>query len=342
MPSVETVHLADFTPPGRTQPWPSARIAVNQVSVVIPCYNAARYVAATLRSVLSQTGVEMQVIVVDDGSTDGSAELVRSQFPDVALVQQPNQGVAAARNRGVQHAVHDWVAFVDADDIWLPGKLQAQLHLLSAHPQARMAYTSWQVWTSDDPEPAREWLSEVQAGGDKMPTWIGPSGWIYPELLLICEVWTSTVLARRSLLEELGGFDPTLRIGEDWDLWLRASRVTQILQVPKPLALYRMHPDSITKAPPDVNFKHLVLSRAVGRWGYVGPDGRSVSKVAFRRSQARTWSDLAVARMKAGDLARARCDAAMAVRTAPGYRRGWTVLAKTLVQSIMRDRVSLG
>lgn len=307
---------------------------VATISVVIPCYNAERYIGATLRSVLAQSLRPAEVIVVDDGSSDGSADVVRSGFPGVTLLRQPNQGVAAARNHGIEHAGGDWIAFVDADDIWLPGKLAAQWALLQAHPEARIAYSAWQVWQSTEPEPPPELLAELAARADDAARWQGASGWIYPELLLDCVVWTSTVLAQRSLLRELGGFDAALRIGEDYDLWLRASRVTPILRVPRPGALYRLHPASITKGAPARNHKGEVIGRALQRWGYQSPDGRSACRSEVNRGLARSWSDFGGAHLIGGDLPTARSAALTSLRLRPAQLLGWKVLAKAALGTL--------
>lgn len=305
-----------------------------RISIVVPCHNAERFVSATLRSVLAQQGFDLDVIVVDDGSTDGSADLVAKAFPSVTLLRQPNQGVAAARNAGIAQARHDWVAFVDADDIWLPGKLRAQWTALQSAPDARMVYTAWQVWTSADPEPSPQYLEQLGRLAAEEARWRGPSGWIYPQLLLDCVVWTSTVLVHRSVLDEVGTFDPALSIGEDWDLWLRASRVTPILRVCAPLALYRMHPASITKRPPDRNYKEEVIVRALQRWGYKSPDGAMASKSAVRRGLARTWSDIAGAQLLAGNVQNARRAAGRALRADPLQLTAWKLFAKTVMRSL--------
>lgn len=304
-----------------------------RISVVVPCFNAERYISATLRSVLGQGLSAIEVIVVDDGSQDASADLVQSRFPGVTLLRQPNQGVAAARNLGIAHASGEWVAFVDADDIWLPDKLAAQWALLQSNPEARMAYTAWQVWQSTDPGPPAQLVADLAAAAGDEARWAGASGWIYPELLLDCCVWTSTVLAQTALLRELGGFDSSLRIGEDYDLWLRASRVTPILRVPRPLALYRHHPSNVTKGVPKANHKGEVVTRALQRWGYQSPDGRRAREADVARGLARSWSDFAGAHLVGGNPTVARQAAMRAVRTAPLQWLGWAVLVKALGRS---------
>ena len=299
-------------------------------SVVIPCFNAERYILAAVRSVLAQGG-SVEVIVVDDGSSDGSVQAVRQSGLPVTLIEQRNQGVAVARNAGIAHARGRWVAFIDADDIWLPGKLDKQRRLLASNPGARMAYAAWQVWHSSDPQPAPELLARLKQQSADTARWQGPSGWIYPELLVDCVVWTSTVLAERSLFAEAARFDPGLRIGEDWDLWLRLSRLTPILRVCEPLALYRMHPASITRSVPERNFKAELIGRALASWGYEGPDGRMADRSVVDRGLARSWSDYAGAHLMAGDSARARQAALTAVRSDPAHMLGWKVLAKSLL-----------
>ena len=305
------------------------------ITVVIPCFNAGRYIAATLKSVLAQDIAGLEVVVVDDGSSDRSAALVRQNFPAVRLIEQANQGVASARNLGLHEARGEWVAFIDADDLWLPGKLQAQFELLRRNTRARMACTAWQVWTSIDPEPPAAYLAELRAQAGDVTRWQGPSGWIYPELLLDCVVWTSTVLAHRSVFEEVGVFDPDLRIGEDYDLWLRASRVTPILRAGQPYALYRMHPASITKGAPEANYGNVVVSRALARWGYAGPDGRSADKADVDRARAGTWSEFAAAHLAAGNIDRAREASLEAIRIDRWSSHGWRVLAKTMARSLL-------
>ena len=306
----------------------------SSISVVIPCYNAAPYLAATLDSVLAQDVAGLDVIVVDDGSSDGSAALVANNYPQVRLLRQSNAGIAAARNSGIAAARGDWVAFIDADDIWLPGKLRAQLEQLQAKPDCRLSYTAWQDWPSQAAGPAPHELAAVAASAADASRWDGASGWIYPQLLLDCVVWTSTVLVQRTLLAEIGGFDTSLRVGEDYDLWLRASRVTPIARVARPYALYRQHPASITRALPDDNYRAQVVSLALARWGLDSPDGQCAGRAAVRRGLAHSWSAHAGAHLQAGNLVRARASAWQALGQRGACLTAWIVLFKAGLRTL--------
>jgi glycosyltransferase involved in cell wall biosynthesis len=305
-----------------------------KISVVIPCYNATPYIAATIQSALAQDWPDLELVVVDDGSSDGSAELVQRLFPAVTLIRQSNQGVAAARNNGIAHAQGEWIAFLDADDIWLPGKLHAQWAALQAAPGTRMAYTAWQVWSSTEPAPQSAYLAQINAESGNTARWAGATGWVYPQLLLDCVVWTSTVLAHKSVFAEAGVFDPALRIGEDYDLWLRASRITPILRVPRPLALYRMHPNSITKSVPEKNFRALVVGRAISRWGYSSPDGCVAVQQVVDNALAKSWSDYAGAHLAVGNLTGARQAALLALRKNWRHTAGLKVWVKAAFRSV--------
>lgn len=307
------------------------------VSVVIPCYNAATWISATLRSVYAQEWSALEVLVVDDGSSDDSVERVVSEFPQVRVLKQRNAGVAAARNAGIQAAKGHWVAFLDADDHWLPGKLRAQMDLLRGQQDAGMAYCSWVTWASLDLEPTSQLLDSLCRNETDLKLWDGPSGWIYADLLVGCSVWTSTVVIRKDLLLDLGGFDTSLRIGEDYDLWLRASRVTPILRVKRPLALYRLHPGSLTKQAPVANYEAAVVDRALAKWGYVDPNGRSADPGAVAQSLARTWHAFGAANLKAGHPKIAWASARRALELDRWQRGNWKLAMKALAMAAWRS-----
>lgn len=305
--------------------WPS-------ISVVIPCFNAEKYIVSTINTVLNQRWPNLEIVVVDDGSKDNSVNVVLAAFPDVLVIRQSNQGVAAARNNGIAHAKGDWIAFLDADDIWLEGKLICQWEQLQSNPDARMNYTAWMEWRSVESTPPLELITQLKTQNDNALAWDGPSGWIYSELLLDCAVWTSTVLMHRSLFSEIGNFDRTLRIGEDYDLWLRASRVTKILRVPKPLALYRIHPASITKSVPARNYQGIVVQRALDQWGLRSPDNTIANRRDVYKSLARTWANYGSACLVAGKPKEAWSSGVTSLSTYWRQTAGWKILVKSMSQ----------
>lgn len=182
------------------------------VSVVIPAYNAAAHISEALESLRAQTCREMEVIVVDDGSVDDTHGIIARDFPEVRCIRQSNAGASSARNRGVQEARGEWVAFLDADDAWHPDKLRAQLALMQRHPGVRLCRT----WGSETP------LSDtgsLQSGSDGLPAHeLLPS---MASTLLNPYFTTSTVMVRRDAFLQVGGFDTSLKIAEDIDLYLR-------------------------------------------------------------------------------------------------------------------------
>lgn len=199
------------------------------VSVVIPAFNAAGILPAAIASAQGDPAPG-EIIVVDDGSTDGTANAAAG-YAGVRVVRQDNAGPAAARNRGLAEAAGDWVAFLDADDRWLPGKLAAQLAVLRAHPATVLVAGDW---VRNGPGPV------VPAGAPTSPI-------SYRELLELNRFQTSTVLARRDVLRRLGGFDPGLDVAEDWDMWLRTAREGPVLKLDVPVVVYADTPGGVSK-----------------------------------------------------------------------------------------------
>lgn len=251
------------------------------VSVIMPCYNNASYVGAALESVLSQDYPNFEVIVVDDGSTDNSVAVLE-QFGDrITVIQQPNQGPAAARNNGLKAASGKYVAFNDSDDFWLPGKLSAQITYLEQNPDIGLCYCDWAVWNSE--VPFNEMTSRFTRREQKLQTDPDYTGWLYLQLLEDSIIHTITAVIRRKVLDDIGLFNADYRIGEDHDLWLRISYNYKIAKLKHVFALYRDNPTSITKGVQSQNFSLLVLQSALKKYGLSCPSGEKISQDQVNR-----------------------------------------------------------
>ncbi len=180
------------------------------VSVIIPAFNRAWCLGETLQSVLDQTFKNFEVIVVDDGSTDGTSTILH-QFLQVRVHRWgDNRGVSAARNRGIQVARGEWICFLDSDDQWVQNKLQAQVDWTQAHPESPACYTD-EIWIRNGVR-VNPKNKHRKYSGD-----------IFRQCLPLCIISPSSIMMRASVLETIGGFDTDLAACEDYDLWLRLT-----------------------------------------------------------------------------------------------------------------------
>ncbi len=246
------------------------------VSIIMPAYNAQAYLALAVKSVLEQNYSHLELLVVDDGSTDGTAQHPILQDPRIRVLHQENAGPAAARNLGLAHARGELIAFIDADDLWLPGKLTAQVAYLQVHPDTQIVFGGFLRWEPDTSGRFATPPSAAPPAANSL-TLTQPSGWIYPDLLLDSVVHIITVVVRKPVFDMVGKFDARLATGEDYDFWLRASRHFQMHQLAQTLACYRIHPQSLTKVPRVQSAEYRVLKHALATWGTSGPDGRCVN-----------------------------------------------------------------
>ncbi len=181
------------------------------VSVVIPAYNVQRFIRQTLDSVLAQTYRDFEVLVIDDGSTDGTAEIATDYGEPVRVLRQENAGPSAARNHGIREARGDFVAFLDADDLWRPEKLAEQMPLFDAAGRVGLVYCRFQ---------------RIDAEGQPLPTepWPTPTGEVYYRMLERSYVPASTPVVRAACFERAGTFPADMSWAEDWLLWIRIAR----------------------------------------------------------------------------------------------------------------------
>jgi len=215
-----------------------------RISAVIPAYNSAGFIADAIASIRAQTVPVDEIIVVDDGSRDDTARRVRALGDDIRLIEQPNQGPSAARNRGIEAAGGDWIAFLDADDQWLPDRLERQLAVLQRHPDVVLvAGDMREIDERDavirDSVLAHHGLREAFDGR--------PVPRAAARLLEKNFIPTGTVLARRDLLQALGGFRTDIRYGEDLELWVRIALHHPIVMLPEVLMLRRQHGSNATR-----------------------------------------------------------------------------------------------
>ncbi len=209
------------------------------VSVIIPAFNRAAVIGQTLQSVREQTFTDWECIVVDDGSTDQTPQVVEAfatRDPRFRLIRQPNAGAAVARNRGASEAAGEFLAFLDDDDCFVPDKLAWQVAAMRANPDAAIVYGDTFQFTGEDPWSDKGgglYLSYV----DPKPQGPPPEG--FHQLLSCSAIYAP--LVRASVFHQSGGFDTSLPSGEDWDMWLTLSRLGRLVHEPRVALRYRLH-----------------------------------------------------------------------------------------------------
>lgn len=206
------------------------------VSVVIATYNMGRYLPQAVQSVLSQSYTNVEVQIVDDGSSDDTSAVLQQwrEDPRVRVHRQENGGQARAKNQGVALSRGRFVAFLDADDLWVPDKLARQMPLFKGHPEVGVVYSDFQC-VDGDGNPLRQGPMRLRRG------------WVSAALLIENFIGYSGGVVRRVCLERYGGFDETLRMGIDYDLWLRLSAHYQFDFVPEKTVHYRIWPGQMSK-----------------------------------------------------------------------------------------------
>lgn len=279
------------------------------VSVVVPMFNTERYITAAIDSTLHQTYASLEVVVVDDGSTDRGAELVLAiRDPRVRYVHQPNRGLSAARNRGIQEARGEVIAFLDSDDLWLPKKLARQVEALHGGVVYSDAY--------------------LMRDGGHVDGTIGervrlPRNARFEDLIEQNVVPVLTTILPRRLLEMHGGFDETLRSAEDLELWLRlAAAGVEFRALPEPLAVYRIRPGALSSDPVWMAQHRLAAFRKTER--LVDGAWRDLVRLRISRERALLAGELssrAWARARAGEVADAKKDMRESFVANPSARR---------------------
>lgn len=205
------------------------------ISVVITTFNRRHLVQRAIASVLQQTCQVHEILLIDDGSDDGTGELIMQKYPEVLYHWQVNQGISAARNNGISLSSGDWIAFLDADDEWLPEKLWWQMNGLNHAPAYQICHTD-EIWI-------RRGLRV-----NPMKKHLKYGGHIFERCLPLCIISPSAVIIKRSLFGQIGLFDPGLPVCEDYDMWLRICCREPVLYIDKPLIKkYGGHRDQLSR-----------------------------------------------------------------------------------------------
>lgn len=308
------------------------------VSVVIPAFNDARYIRQAIESVLAQTHPALDVVVVDDGSTDETVAVVREFGPAVRVIEQQNRGAAAARNRALQEIRGEYVAFLDADDFWHPRKIEAQLrHLRGCGKCVAVYCNKIEIRGRSAESFGTGTLADAEL--DRLSTDARDSGWLYLALLRDSVVHTSTVLVPREALSRIGTFDESLRKGQDLEFWLRLSRLGPIHRLETVLSAYRVHGASISHRLMSTNYHALVLERAARRFGLSDSSGQSLAEGEITTILQRSWFAFAYQHYRQGSLDIASASIARALAMAPRQANARLLAIRIRLKGMVPERV---
>ncbi|NRQ42019.1 glycosyltransferase family 2 protein [Rheinheimera sp. YQF-2] len=258
------------------------------VSVIIPVFNSAAYIADSINSILRQDYTQLEIIVVDDGSTDGTAEIVQGLAdPRVRYVCQSNSGSAVARNYGISLAKGELIAFNDSDDLWAPQRLTQQVNYLNDHPEYQAVCGRFMHVNADfsltaaDATAAEQYCAEAVFDPTK-------SGWMYLTLLQVSCFHIITLLVKKQALAQVH-FNPDYRRGQDYDFWLQLANQTRVAQLDNLYAFYRKNLLSISHKPHSRNYRAEILQAAISQYGTTDQLGRTMDSRQLNTIFAQVW-----------------------------------------------------
>lgn len=295
-----------------------------RVSVVIPAFNAKKWIAEAIDSVMAQSFEDYEIVVVDDGSTDGTEQALRDlvRSKRIRYFRQQNSGVSVARNRGVQESRGELIAFLDADDLFHPQKLRQQVALFDQYPDLGFVHSHFEKFADAGGELGLRDMSQFQ-------------GRVYPQIL---QEWSAlmalpTLMLPRQVLEAVGGFDESISWGEDIDLYFRITREYAIDLVPEPLCRVRVHAASASASKlGSAESFHRVLEKAL----QADP---SLSADFGRRAFANLYVNKAQNLLGEGgapEMRAARDYARKALGYAPAYLSAWLALLASWIPQGLR------
>lgn len=273
-------------PPSMDELWDGK---IPRVSVIIPVRNGKKFIREALNSVLQQSFKSFEIIIINDGSNDFDYTLLLAEDPRIQVITLEGNGVSRARNTGMKLARGEFFAFLDADDVWFPGKLQAQVNYFDLHPSVGVVFGRFIRWVADvngEYADAGSICIDCSHLTASDPT---RSGWIYTRLLMGLLVGMNTAVIRRDVYIAIGGFNESMRLGEDYNFWLKASRISEMHALSGEVALYRIHDASAMHRLSPQNYLATLLQSARFRWGLTNPDGSRISEREFHERLSSTY-----------------------------------------------------
>lgn len=236
------------------------------ISVIIPTYNRKETLKRAIQSVLIQSYTPYEIIVIDDGSDDGTKEWLKDNFPNVKYIYQMNSGVSSARNKGIKFARGDWIALLDSDDEWLPSKLKDQANEIELNPAAKFLHTN-EIWIRNG----------VRVNQMKKHKKYG--GYIFEKCLDMCRISPSSVLIKKDIFDEIGMFDETLKVCEDYDLWLRFASKYPVHFLDQPLIKkYGGHSDQLSKVDDGIESYRIRSLKKIMNSGILNKKQKTITK----------------------------------------------------------------
>ena len=248
-----------------------------RVSVIIPTYNRGDLVTQAVESVLEQTFADFEIIVVDDGSTDGTRKALVPMIPPVKYVGQENRGLAAARNRGIAESSGEFLAFLDSDDLWEPRFLEATLETFEKHPDAGAVFTAEREIGMDN-RPGKRTFTKRSPG-----IYFDAKGMLSDDTRVGCG---RPPVVRREWIDRLGGFEESIRTAVDVEMWIRYSFHMPMVLQPEPLVLRRIHPATVSA---DQERNARVWLKILERLAREHPEFVRENRMLYRRSLAKQY-----------------------------------------------------
>lgn len=292
------------------------------VSIIMPIYNTAAYLAESVESILNQTYPVWELFLINDGSTDGS-DVVARQFladPRITYLEHENSRAAFTRNRGFKVCRGEFIAFLDSDDIWHSEKLEKQLRMFAEHPEAGVVYAQRDVVDSEGKPMANGYRPQLH------------SGFVLNELYVDSFICMSSAMMRRKVVDEVGVFDETCRVSEDWDFWLRVACRFTFQHSDELLVKYRIHGTQVSRSL-DVRIKEVWETRE----RLEKTSGHLISPVARRRAKALHFSHKAYRNEAVAGKAVVLADYLRALRHYPQDRFSWRGVARVLLPDFLAE-----